>query len=67
MVLNNKKNFVYYFYRRERGGEDQFIGSLREKRRNPERITHASIMNWAKKLSPKDVFEERVYFERLEI
>ena len=64
---NDKKNFVYHFYRRERNGEDQFLGSLREKRKKQERITHASIMNWVKIHAPKDVFEERVYFERIEI
>jgi len=67
MVMNKEKNFVYHFYRHDRNGEDQFIGSLRERRKTPQRITHASIMNWAKILAPKDVFEERVYFDRWEI
>ncbi len=48
-------------------GEDQFVGSLMEKRKNLERITHASIMNWVKLLTSKDLFEERVYFVRVEI
>jgi len=63
----NKKNFLYQFYRRDRNGEDQFICSLIERRKEPERITHASIMNWAKLIAPKDVLEERVYFVRVEI
>ena len=67
MYMNNKNNFAYQFYRRERNGEDQFIGSLIEKRKKPERITHASIMNWAKKIAFKDVFEERVYFVRVKL
>ena len=67
MVMNQKRNFVYHFFRRVPHGEDEFIGSLRERRRKPERITHASIMKWAKILAPKDVLEERVYFERWEI
>lgn len=62
-----KKTIVYDFYRRERNEEDKFIGSLRERREKPERITNASIMNWAKLLAPKDVLEGRVYFVRLEI
>ncbi|MBP1716151.1 MAG: hypothetical protein H6Q42_4354 [Deltaproteobacteria bacterium] len=66
MATNGNKNFVYHFYRRERNGEDQFIGSLKERRKSPERITHASIMNWAKNLAPKDIFEERVYFVQWE-
>jgi len=67
MHMNNKDIFAYQFYRRERNGEDQFIGSLIEKRKKPERITHASIMNWAKNIAFKDVFEERVYFVRVKI
>ncbi len=64
--MNDQEKFLYQFYRRERNGEDQFIGSLIEKRKNQERITHYSIMNWARLLSFKDVFEERVYFVRVE-
>jgi len=65
--MNNKNKFLYQFYRRNRNGEDQFVGSLIERRKKTERITHASIMNWGKLLAPKDVFEERLYFVRVEI
>ncbi len=61
------KEFTYQFYRRHRGGEDQFLGALTERRRKPERITHASIMMWAKLIARKDVLEDRVYFIRQEI
>jgi len=67
IYMNTKKNIVYYFYRRDPNGEDQLIGSLKERRKKPERITHDSIMNLAKILAPKDVFEERVYFVQWEI
>jgi len=43
------------------------LALLEKKRKKQERITHASIMNWVKIHAPKDVFEERVYFERIEI
>ncbi len=46
---------AYEFYRYERKGQDRFIGVLPERRKDPERITHASIMNWAKTLTPKHV------------
>ena len=65
--MDNKKIFAYQFYRRERNGEDQYIGSLTERRNKPERITHVSIMNWAKLHGPKDIFEDRVYFLRVQI
>jgi len=65
--MNIKKDVAYHFYRRMRNGEDQFIGTLTEKRKKPERITHASIMHWAKLLFFEDVFKERVYFVTGEI
>ena len=65
--MGNKDIFAYQFYRRERSGKDQCIGSLIEKRKKAERITHFSVMNWAKLQAPKDVFEDRVYFVRVEI
>jgi len=67
-MSNNSEKFVAYkFYRRVRNGEDQFIGTLPERRKNPERITYASIMNWAKILVPEDVLNDRIYFVRIEI
>jgi hypothetical protein len=64
--MNKKKDVVYKFYRRVRNEDDQFVGALAERRKKTERITHASIMNWAKLLAPREVFEERVYFVREE-
>ena len=61
------KKVIYRFYRHVPHEEDQYIGSLTERRKNQERITHASIMNWAKIHAFKDVFEERIYFDRWEI
>ena len=66
MIMNDYQNFTYEFYRREQNGERQFIGSLIEKRTNRERITCASIMNWVKRLYYMDVFENRVFFVRIE-
>ncbi len=65
--MESEKIFAYQFYRRERSGADQYIGSLTERRKRPERITHFSIMNWAKLNARKDVFEDRVYFLRVQI
>ncbi len=67
MDVNNRNFLAYQFYRREWNGEDQFIGSLLEKRKHPKRITHYSIMNWVRNIAFKDVFEERVYFIAVEI
>ena len=57
---------VYEFYRRVQGGEDRLIGVLPERRKDNERITHQSIMNWAKMLVPEQIFGDKVYFVRVE-
>jgi hypothetical protein len=58
---------TYEFYRRVVCGEDRLIGVLSERRKDPERITHNSIMNWAKLLAPEDFFNNKIYFVRVEI
>jgi hypothetical protein len=61
---------AYEFYRRAENGEDEdrLIGVLPERRKDPERITHESIMNWVKFLVPeKDVIENRVYFNQIDV
>ncbi len=40
---------IYEFYCRDEMGRDLFIGTLKERRKNPERITEESILNWGKK------------------
>ncbi len=58
---------AYEVYRRVVCGEDRLIGVLPERRKDPERITSESIMNWAKLLAPEDFFNRRVYFIRVDI
>ena len=55
---------VYRFYCRVPHGEDSWIGALPERRKKAERISHQSIMNWARVHMPKYVLgdEETVYF-----
>ncbi len=53
---------AYEFYRYERKGQDRFIGILPERRKDPERITHASVLNWAKINFPDDVLQDLIYF-----
>ncbi len=57
---------VYEFYRRDPTGEDKLFGVLPERRKDKERITHQSIMNWARILVPEQIFEDKVYFVRVE-
>ena len=65
--MKNPKEVEYHFYRRQRSGKDQYIGVLNEKRRNHKRITHASIMMYARLIARKDVLEGRLYFIREDI
>ena len=58
---------TYEFYRRVVCGEDRLIGVLPERRKDPERITHNSIMNWAKLLAPEDFLNNKIFFVRVEI
>jgi len=56
---------AYEFYRLVLKGEERFIGTLPERRKDSERITHTSIMNLAKIIVPEDVFNNRAYFIRV--
>jgi len=60
---------VYQFYRRVPREEDSLIAVLPERRKEAERITHQSIMNWARLLVPECVLGDRrmVYFVQVEI
>jgi len=40
---------IYEFYWRDEMGRDLFVGILKERRKNPQRITEESILNWGRK------------------
>ena len=60
---------VHQFYRCSLRKEDTLIAVLPERRKVAHRITHQSVMNWARLLVPEGFFGERniVYFVRVEI
>ena len=60
---------IYKFYRRVPREKDSLIAVLPERRKKAERITHQSIMNWARLAVPKDVLGDNhnIYFVRVEI
>ena len=65
--LGDSKGVAYEFYRRVPCGvEDCLIGVLPERRKDPKRITHQAIMNWARLLAPEDFLREQIYFVRIE-
>lgn len=53
---------VYKFYLRDAAKGDIFLGALPERRRNPQRITDESIINWGRKYLGKNAKEEDIFF-----
>lgn len=54
---------VYKFYLRDPKKGDLLIGILVERRKDPERITRQSVMNWIRRIAFKlEVDDNDVYF-----
>ena len=65
MGMGMEEMTAYEFYVKDTVKEKKLIGILPERRKNPERITEDSIMNWAK-LTFGSVFAQKdIYFERV--
>jgi hypothetical protein len=58
---------AYEIYWLEPTGGYQIIGVLPERRKNPERITQKSIMNWGEKIFGKDLSTEDIFFVQVKI
>ena len=58
---------AYEFYWRNETGEEHFIGILPERRKNPERITEGSILNWGWKVIGNNPDLNNIYFVRVEM
>jgi len=58
---------IYEFYCRDEMGRDLFIGILRERRKNPQRITEESILNLGRKLLDHHIEDGDFYFYISEI
>lgn len=55
---------VYKFYLRDAVKGDIFVGSLPERRKNPERITEESIINWGRKYFGMNGRSEDIFFTK---
>ena len=53
---------AYEFYWLDPKGGFQIIGVLPERRKNPERITQQSIMNWGGKIFGKELDTKDIFF-----
>jgi hypothetical protein len=57
---------AYEFYWRDEKGKEQFIGILPERRKNPERITKESVLNWGWKVVGDSSNVNTIYFVQVE-
>jgi hypothetical protein len=58
---------AYEFYWRNETGEEHFIGILPERRKNPERITKDSILNWGWTVIGDNPDVNNIYFVQVEM
>ncbi len=58
---------AYEFYWRNDKETEHLIGILPERRKDPERITRKSIMNWGKKILGDHSEAENLYFIEVEM
>jgi hypothetical protein len=56
---------AYEFYWRDKVEGDKLIGVLPERRKNPKRITHESIMNWVRNVLGDVVDINNVFFVQI--
>jgi hypothetical protein len=57
---------AYEFYWRDEKGKEHFIGILPERRKNPERITKESVLNWGWKVVGDSSDGNNIYFVQVE-
>jgi len=58
---------AYEFYWSDEEGKKHFIWILPERRKNSERVTRESIINWGRKVIVDDTQAKNIYFVQVEI
>jgi hypothetical protein len=58
---------AYEFYSRDEIGRDNLIGILPERRKNPQRITQESIINWGRIVAGDNTQVKDISFIQVEI
>jgi hypothetical protein len=58
---------AYQFYCMGEGGKDDLIAILPERRRNPDRVTDRSILNWATEVIGNGCNGQSIYFVDVEL
>jgi hypothetical protein len=62
-----KKLVAYEFYSMDKVGKAHLVGILPERRKDRDRITQESIMNWVKKVIGNGNFENNIFFSQVKI
>jgi len=58
---------AYEFYWRDQEGREHFIGILPERRKNPERITKESVLNWGWMVIGDNADIKDIYFVKVDV
>jgi hypothetical protein len=58
---------AYELYTSDETGKEHFIGILPERRKNPERITKESVLNWGWKVIGGNSDFKDIYFVKVDI
>jgi hypothetical protein len=58
---------AYEFYWRDGIGDAHLVGILPERRKDPNRITEESIMNWVNKIAGDDMKVNDIFFSRVNV
>jgi len=67
-TVGGEQNMVAYeFYWRDETEKEHVIGILRERRKNPERITDESIINWGRKILGTNGDTKNIYFIKVDV
>jgi len=58
---------AYEIYWCDEAGKEYFIGILPERRKNPERITKESVLNWGRKVIGDQLEAKDIFFTQVEM
>ncbi len=63
----NGRMVAYEFYLKDGERGDQLLGILPERRTSAERISHESIMNWARMAFSNSLDVEKIFFVQIRL
>ena len=66
-VRGEENMMAYRFYWRGATEKEHSIGVLPERRKNPERITDESIINWGRKILGTNGDTKNIYFIKVDV